>query len=336
MSSLDQTESDPLRPGRSPAVERGAVCSVTAGAPDQAFGPGTGASVPPPRSADGRVPDRRAPDAGDAGASAVTAANLLTGLGARLRAAYERGTTIDELSAACRRSPADVRELLARAGTDLSPAAAEAAVEIAAGRRNRPVSRWALPAAPVPSAAPPDQGPPLVKRPSPARRLSRLHHRGEDRPDAGPTPPPAGGTDGSGPVVAGSPPAAAPLGVLIGGTPNLPDPAGHPDGQRFVLVDARVIRPGRGTSLVVLPAWREAIAVSVPTERLLTATGLGFDDLPGAELSVLINPDALHDRELALHGWRAGPAAGTTDGTTDGTADSAAARDRGRGRGRIG
>ncbi len=70
-----------------------------------------------------------------------------------------------------------------------------------------------------------------------------------------------------------------------------------------------MVRPGRGTCLVVLPSWRPAIAVSVPTEQLLHATGLGFDDLAGAELSVLIDPDALHDRELAMHGWRSGSAA---------------------------
>ena len=318
-SSLDQTDSDPPHTVRPPAVEPAAVCSVAAGAPDQALAPGIGASVPPPRSADGR----RVPAERDTGASAVTAANLRTGLGARLRAAYERGTTIGELSAACRRSPADVRELLARAGTDLSPAAAEAAAEIAAGRRSRPVSRWALPVPPVPpvpSATRPDRDLPRVRRPSPARRLSRLHPRDEDRAEGVPQSPPAGGTGGSGPACAGNPPSQAPLGVLIGGTPNLPDPAGRPAALRYVLVDARIIRPGRGTSLVVLPTWREAIAVSVPTERLLAATGLGFDDLPGAELSVLINPEALHDRELALHDWRTG------------SAGKAAAPDRGRGR----
>ncbi|MGW6914624.1 hypothetical protein ACWGB8_12495 [Kitasatospora sp. NPDC054939] len=71
---------------------------------------------------------------------------------------------------------------------------------------------------------------------------------------------------------------------------------------------AQLLRVGRGTSLVLLPSWRAAIAVSVPTEQLLEATGLDPDRLKGAQLSVLINPDALHDRELGLHGWRTGPA----------------------------
>ena len=354
MSSLDQTQPDPPHPVRSPAAERGPVCSVATGAPAATPARGGGTSVPSPRSrgegkaagrdAQGRGVPGAAPSAaaGDTSASAVTAANLRTGLGARLRAAYERGATVDELSAACRRPPAETRELLARAGTDLSPAAAEAAAEIAAGRRNRPTSRWALPAAPDPSAASASPtssassassagrtapGPPRVKRPSPARRLSRLHPRTQDPADAAPPTPhaatraatsaatsadaigakPAGSVPGS----AGLPYSEAPLGVLIGGTPKPVAQVSRPAAQRYVRVDARVIRPGRGTCLVVLPAWREAIAVSVPTERLLAATGLGGDELSGAELSVMINPAALHDRELALHGWRTGPAPAT-------------------------
>lgn len=77
---------------------------------------------------------------------------------------------------------------------------------------------------------------------------------------------------------------------------------------------ARPIRVGRGTCLVVLPSWRPAIAVSVPTEQLLSATGLAADQLVGAPLTVLMNPAALHDRELELHGWEPGPAARTRRG----------------------
>ncbi|GAA2800217.1 hypothetical protein RMN57_14680 [Kitasatospora sp. CM 4170] len=108
----------------------------------------------------------------------------------------------------------------------------------------------------------------------------------------------AGGAGGGGAASAG---AETPLGILIGGTPHLPEE------HRSTRVTAELIKVGRGTVLVVLPAWRPAIAVSVPTEQLLHATGLGFDRLAGSQLSVLINPDALHDRELDLHGWQAGP-----------------------------
>lgn len=57
----------------------------------------------------------------------------------------------------------------------------------------------------------------------------------------------------------------------------------------------------------MLPVWRPAIAVSVPTEQLLGATGLAYEQLAEARLSVVINPGALHDRELELRDWQVGP-----------------------------
>ncbi|MFJ3792121.1 hypothetical protein [Kitasatospora sp. NPDC090091] len=175
-----------------------------------------------------------------------------------------------------------------------------------------------------------------TRRPSPSRRLRRMHpgaapasRAGAGEAEAtsapaapgGPTVDRTAGTADKGPgagAVRGPAPAAGgagrtggggaapagaetPLGILIGGTPNLPEE------HRAIRVTVELIKVGRGTVLVVLPAWRPAIAVSVPTEQLLHATGLGFDRLAGTQLSVLINPDALHDRELDLHGWQAGP-----------------------------
>ncbi|KJY29765.1 hypothetical protein VR45_29195, partial [Streptomyces sp. NRRL S-495] len=104
--------------------------------------------------------------------------------------------------------------------------------------------------------------------------------------------------------------AEPPLGVLIGGTPQLPDAGGRPgrtEERPAVRATAELLRLGRGTCLVVLPAWRPAIAVSVPTEQLLSATGLAWEQLAEARLSVVINPGALHDRELELRDWQVGP-----------------------------
>ncbi|MFD9125229.1 hypothetical protein [Kitasatospora sp. NPDC059571] len=133
-----------------------------------------------------------------------------------------------------------------------------------------------------------------VRRPTPSRRLRRLHPRqvpGQERPRSAPAADvDTVGEDGR-----------VPLGVLIGGSPAGAAPIGF-GAQR---VEARLTRLGAGTSLVVLPTWREAIAVSVPTERLLASTGLRLDELPQARLTVVINPDALHDRDLGLHDWRA-------------------------------
>lgn len=115
----------------------------------------------------------------------------------------------------------------------------------------------------------------------------------------------ATGTTG---VVTGASWADPPLGILIGGSPGPAETLGRPEERAPVRVAARPIRVGRGTCLVVLPSWRPAIAVSVPTEQLLSETGLGFEHLVGAQLTVLMNPAALHDRELELHGWEPAPA----------------------------
>ncbi|MGW7447979.1 hypothetical protein [Kitasatospora sp. NPDC054795] len=108
--------------------------------------------------------------------------------------------------------------------------------------------------------------------------------------------------------------AEPPLGILIGAGPGPTEALGRPEERAPVRVAARPIRVGRGTCLVVLPSWRPAIAVSVPTEQLLSATGLAADRLVGAPLTVLMNPAALHDRELELHGWEPGPATRTRRG----------------------
>ncbi|MFJ8434428.1 hypothetical protein ACIQ9P_24290 [Kitasatospora sp. NPDC094019] len=161
------------------------------------------------------------------------------------------------------------------------------------------------------------------RRPSPSRRLRLLHPLTTTAPvraDSVRTgPAPATGA----PVVPGAradddrqaarPRAAAAepqLGVLIGGTPRLPESGGRPgrpEERPAVRATAEILRLGRGTCLVVLPVWRPAIAVSVPTELLLDATGLAFDQLAEARLSVVINPGALHDRELELRDWQVGP-----------------------------
>ncbi|WP_199881351.1 hypothetical protein [Streptomyces sp. CB03911] len=283
----------------------------------------------------------------------TTADNLRTGLGTRLRTAYEQGATVAELAAACRRTTAETRDLLLAAGTDLSrrarpPAPGDPGTQPArsseqrseqrpaqrpdqrsdqqpdqrsdrsgapsaerderppaagrSGRGARPANRWAP--AVLSATATPTVEPVPAKRPSPARRLSRLH----PRPQGDTAAPPAPAERGGPAAVRPEPVSETPLGILIGGTPNLPEPENRPQERRYVLAEARMIRPGRGTSLVVLPSWRPAIAVSVPTEQLLAATGLDYGQLPCAVLSVFINPEALHDRELGLHGWRVRPA----------------------------
>ncbi|MEV0191531.1 hypothetical protein AB0I39_23715 [Kitasatospora purpeofusca] len=161
------------------------------------------------------------------------------------------------------------------------------------------------------------------RRPSPSRRLRLLHPQSAAapvRPDGPRTVPvptaggpavPGPGTDGDRDAPRPSAAAAeAPLGVLIGGTSQLPDAGGRPgraEERPAVRATAELLRLGRGTCLVVLPAWRPAIAVSVPTELLLSATGLAFEQLTEARLSVVINPGALHDRELELRDWQVGP-----------------------------
>ncbi|MER7708587.1 hypothetical protein ABTX81_37610 [Kitasatospora sp. NPDC097605] len=169
----------------------------------------------------------------------------------------------------------------------------------------------------------------VTRRPAPSRRLRRMHPQaaGTAGPDSARTgqvpadvptvPAPRAGDDGPTGTGARTPAGTeAPLGVLIGGTPHLPEAAGRPgsvglpgrgEERPAVRATAELVRIGRGTCLVVLPAWRPAIAVSVPTEHLLSATGLAYERLAGARLSVVINPGALHDRELELRDWQAGP-----------------------------
>ncbi|MGF1430906.1 hypothetical protein [Kitasatospora sp. LaBMicrA B282] len=104
----------------------------------------------------------------------------------------------------------------------------------------------------------------------------------------------------------GSDAAEPPLGILIGGPRPVPG-IGTREEQRQRRVTAQLIRVGRGTTLAVLPSWRPSIAISVPTEVLLEATGLGFEELGRAELTVLINTEALHDRELRARDWQLAP-----------------------------
>ncbi len=122
---------------------------------------------------------------------------------------------------------------------------------------------------------------------------------------------PLGGTveDGPVPVEADSAPAApvgVPMGVLIGGSPGLVESVAT--GVARIAerrVSAQLLRFGSGTCQVVLPEWRPAIAVSVPTEQLQRSTGMSPDELRSALLSVVINPEAVHDRELGPRDWQA-------------------------------
>jgi len=211
-------------------------------------------------------------------AETATAANLLSGLAARLRSAYEQGAEVARLAAACRRPEADVRRLLQLAGIDLS-----------AGRQSAPVVRQ-------PTQADQDrQQLRRVRRPTPSRRLSRLHPRTEPRLTRSPEP------ERTAAVM--QPP--TPMGILIGASANYTEPQVHPESSSPRRVPAELVRVGQGTSLVVLPSWRAAIAVSVPTDQILAATGLSLDELADGRLTVLMNPEALHDRELELHAWQA-------------------------------
>ncbi|MGW4813087.1 hypothetical protein ACWEPB_15785 [Kitasatospora cineracea] len=96
-----------------------------------------------------------------------------------------------------------------------------------------------------------------------------------------------------------------PMGVLIGGSPGSGESSGQGGRAPDRRVSAELLRFGSGTCQVVLPEWRPAIAVSVPTEQLQRSTGLGPEELRSARLSVVINPEAVHDRELGLRDWQA-------------------------------
>ncbi|MEV7772490.1 hypothetical protein [Kitasatospora sp. NPDC086791] len=355
-------------------------------------GPGSACrpdSVPRPRSrddADASVLPAVAPATDSSPANGdPTAARLRSAFAERLRAARAQGRSVAELAAACRRPVAEVQALLGEATGDGADApavlvpddgreagagvGAEAVdgteVEVGTGTgtgRGVEVGFVRFPSA----AAPPEDGPspstrrppreelrpPGSRRPSPSRRLRRMHPRtapdGQEATARETAATARAGTDlhgtaawtgelaeatgtmaaqvpfgadtttaitpGTGTSPAGAPRAEAPhaeppLGILIGGSPGQPGSVGRPEERVPVRVPAEPIRVGRGTSLVVLPSWRPAIAVSVSTEQLLAATGLSFAQLPGSRLTVLMNPSALHDRELELHGWEPCPAA---------------------------
>ncbi|MFJ5926426.1 hypothetical protein ACIQF6_27875 [Kitasatospora sp. NPDC092948] len=144
----------------------------------------------------------------------------------------------------------------------------------------------------------------LPRRPTPSRRLSQVRA-------VPPASAPFGGTAPTGLVAAEvetlpAAPVGVPMGVLIGGSPGPIDSAG-PGVARVAerRVSARLLRFGSGTCQVVLPEWRPAIAVSVPTEQLQRSTGMSPEELRSALLSVVINPEAVHDRELGLRDWQA-------------------------------
>ncbi|MEV0531257.1 hypothetical protein [Kitasatospora sp. NPDC050463] len=334
-----------------------------------AAGSARGGSVPQPRGGEAAGERDRdlgggvdaGGDGGDGGGGAVrgvsggaadafdgcgqTAARIRAGLADRLRTAHSQGRSLAELAAACRRPVAEIRALLAEglAGVEAgSRAASESVSESASAYPSafpsvsdtEPFVPLRAPAGeravPVLRAAQAELRTVLSKRPSPSRRLRRMHPAatGPDRPQDSPgtevapsafvlLPLTPHGSQTSDPLIDTVEPAAGdgtggtaetPLGILIGGTPHLPEAVGRPDERQPVRVAAEPVRIGRGTSLVVLPAWRPAIAVSVSTDQLLSATGLTVDQLADAQLSVLINPGALHDRELDLHGWRSGRA----------------------------
>ena len=360
-----------------PAAPGAPVCSIAAvaeGGPTGAAGaPTRHDRVPQPRTPeDAETQLRRAPADGGAAASGgapasggttanggATADRLRAAFADRLRAARAEGRSLAELAAACRRSVEEVRALLGEAGEEegcVSGALLDGAgpgfvrfQQAAASESNRTV--------PVPSSArepsrEPSREPTREsvreevrglssRRPSPSRRLRRMHPRADrsgqgatarETAAAGPTGgqprgagrageptgarraaadhmPPTAGADAWAVVDGGAeqPRAVPPLGILIGGSPVQPEAVGRPEERTPVRVAAEPIRVGRGTSLVVLPSWRPAIAVSVPTEQLVLETGLTAEQLTGARLTVRMNPGALHDRELDLHGWEPGP-----------------------------
>ncbi|MFB7663836.1 hypothetical protein ACFC1R_07780 [Kitasatospora sp. NPDC056138] len=285
-----------------------------------------------------------AADRDAADAEATTAAWLLAGLASRLRAAYEEGADVGALAAACRQPESEVVRLLGLAGARTAgqprglPRTGPTAVPAAPAAplpggpdfrrtrrpapsrrlsrlhpRSEPAPQAGPASAPVPlprsdgpapaaENAPPSTEPPIAVQPQPRRA-----------PEATPAPqaPPAP-QESREPAAPDAP--QTPMGILIGASPTYAEPPSTQGSSGPRRVPAELVRLGRGTSLAVLPSWRTAIAVSVPTELLLAATGLAFQELPGVRLTVLINPDALHDRELDLHGWRAERgAAGTGD-----------------------
>ncbi|MFB7618852.1 hypothetical protein [Kitasatospora sp. NPDC056181] len=332
------------RPASGAAAPAAGLCAIAAATDSGVAGGARHGSVPRPRRGD--VEDAggargEAVGGGDAGGGAVpagdgesghTAALVRAGLAERLRTAYGQGRSSAELAAACRRPVAEINELLAEgAGSAAGPGAGSGTGTGTGAGRGADAGGFTRLQSPEPAEV--QRTVPVLrvaqeelrilraKRPSPSRRLRRMHPEvatsgeAEDAekrgatpsavpPDAAPAVPAAAGLFGEAvPAMA-----ETPLGILIGGTPNLPDTVGRPEERQPVRVKAELVRVGRGTVLVVLPSWRPAIAVSVPTDHLLQATGLDLGRLADAQLSVLINPGALHDRELDLHGWQSGPA----------------------------
>ncbi|MFD5465842.1 hypothetical protein ACFWIQ_23870 [Kitasatospora sp. NPDC127059] len=333
-------------------------------------------SVPQPRTPEDVEAQLRHAD-GDA-----TAAGLRAALAERLRTGRAEGRSLAELAASCRRPVEEVRALLGETAEQAPVLTGSAPVEQAGSGFLR-LQQAATPSeanrpAPAPRSTREEIRSLASRRPSPSRRLRRMHPQ-TDRTDltgqeataretaatdptgvrpqgAGRVGEPTGATGASAeralladawtgpesPAVApeygggtawagasrtdtswpGMPrpdtswpgPSGpdtswgeAPLGILIGGSPVQPEALGRPEERTPVRVAAEPIRVGRGTSLVVLPSWRPAIAVSVSTEQLVTETGLAVGQLADAQLTVRMNPWALHDRELDLHGWEPGP-----------------------------
>ncbi|GAA1976999.1 hypothetical protein [Kitasatospora viridis] len=293
-------------------------------APTEPTGAGTVAepAAGPADGTGGAAPRR--PDAG-----AATTANLRAGLASRLRSAYEQGAGLGDLAVASHQSISEVRELLALAATGPAPGQQDTVPPQRSGPPEPSVEDWR------PTAGRPR---PRVRRQLPSRRSARpagptladgasgeagawsaaelpVAGRSADAPPAearsfDPRPSEAEPSDARPiePSPAGADPEQGrqdpPLGVLIGAS-RPPGPLG---GKRVEecrkRVTAQLVKVGRGTTLAVLPAWRASIAVSVPTELLLDETGLAFEELAGTELTVVVNTEALHDRELRPSGWQ--------------------------------
>ncbi|MFF2147054.1 hypothetical protein [Kitasatospora sp. NPDC058190] len=342
-------------------------------------------SVPRPRTAEDTEAYLAATAAPAAAEGDPTTARLRAAFADRLRAARAEGRSLTELAAACRRPVEEVRALLGEEAGD-DPTEQDAP----AGDTGPGFVRLQQPATPAeanrPAPAPRSAREELrsfgSRRPSPSRRLRRMHPQADRTGQeaaaretaatypAGAEPRGAGWvgelTGATGAVADHALPAAAaegafgvpsgasfdasfkassdasfkassdasfkassgartgtgagagagesrtepPLGILIGGSPGQPDAVGRAEERTPVRAAAEPIRIGRGTSLIVLPSWRPAIAVSVSTEQLLAETGLTVEQLADAQLTVMMSPWALHDRELDLHGWESGPAAG--------------------------
>ncbi|MFE9427694.1 hypothetical protein ACFYNO_32545 [Kitasatospora sp. NPDC006697] len=253
-------------------------------------------------------PSGAAPERPDAGAA--TTARLRAGLASRLRSAYEQGAGLDDLAVASHQSISEVRELLALADDPAEEGAVPAQRDGSADLHVEPASvdDWR------PTAGRPR---PRVRRQLPSRRPVRPavpeFPAGAEPPRPGTRARPAAepaalaaaveqpapdGVDGE---PARSEP---PLGVLIGGSrPSAPLGGRRAEDCRR-RVAAELVKVGRGTTLVVLPAWRASIAVSVPTELLAGETGLSVEELAGTELTVVVNTEALHDRELRPAQWQ--------------------------------